>query len=155
MGSGCGTLQVRPVSREIARWFVEANHRHLQAPLSHKFSIGVEDGGGHLLGVLMAGRPVARGLDDGLTLEVTRCCTDGTENACSMLYGRARAAAKALGYRRLVTYTLVTEPGESLRGAGFERVGDVVKARPWSCKSRPRDDKGPLIDRQRWEIRFE
>ena len=39
--------------------------------------------GDRLCGVAICGRPVARYLDDGLTLEILRCCTDGTYNACS------------------------------------------------------------------------
>jgi len=76
--------------------------------------------------------------------------TDGTRNACSMLYGAAWRAAKALGYRKLITYTLASEPGTSLRAAGWSVVGEV-RGRSWSCASRPRVDKHPLQDKLRWE----
>lgn len=71
----------------------------------------------------MVGRPIGRYLDDGLTLEVNRCCTDGTKNACSMLYGAAWRAAKALGYKHLITYTRQSESGASLRAAGWKNDG--------------------------------
>jgi hypothetical protein len=96
------------------------------------------------------GRPVARHLDDGWTVEVNRVATDGTRNACSMLYAASWRAARAMGYRRMVTYTLDTEPGTSLRAAGWKIVGEVT-ARSWSCPSRPRVDKSPHQGKLRWE----
>ena len=105
-----------------------------------------------LVGVAVVGRPVARMLDDGHTLEVVRVATDGSPNACSCLYAAAWQAAKALGYRRLVTYTQESESGASLRAAGWR----VVAARPptpgWSRPSRPRPDHGvDRIARLRWQ----
>lgn len=99
----------------------------------------------------MIGRPVARHMDDGFTLEVNRVATDGCDNACSALYGAAWRAARALGYRKLITYTLASEPGSSLRGAGWTVVGEV-KGRSWSCTTRPRADHHPTTDKLRWEI---
>lgn len=98
----------------------------------------------------IVGRPVARGLQDGWTAEVTRVATDGTPNAPSALYGACWRVARALGYRRLVTYTLATEPGTSLRAAGWRVVGEV-RGRSWSCASRPRVDRAPAQEKLRWE----
>ena len=117
-------LEIRPVDFQTAQSFVRENHRHNRPPVGHKFSIGCYMGG-VLVGVCMVGRPVGRYLDDGLTLEVNRCCTDGTRNACSMLYGAATRAAKALGYKRLVTYTLKSEPGTSLRASNWSCDGEA------------------------------
>jgi hypothetical protein len=103
-----------------------------------------------LHGVAIVGRPVARHLDNGWTVEVNRTCTDGTANANSMLYGAAARAARALGYRRLITYTLKSESGASLRGAGWHVVGER-DGRSWSCPSRPRTDKHPLEAKLLWE----
>jgi len=111
-------LDIRPIEYGVARSFVEIHHRHNKPPAGHKFSIACYDGE-RLCGVAMVGRPVGRYFDDGLTLEVNRCCTDGTRNACSMLYGYAWKAARGLGYKRLVTYTRESENGASLRAAGF------------------------------------
>lgn len=111
-------LELRPISFRDAQEFVRENHRHNKPPVGHKFSIGVYDGD-RLCGVCMVGRPIGRYLDDGLTLEVNRCCTDGTKNACTILYGAAQRAAKALGYKRIVTYTLESENGSSLRASNW------------------------------------
>jgi hypothetical protein len=103
-----------------------------------------------VVGVIMVGRPVARHLDNGKTLEVTRCCTDGTKNAASKLYGAAWSAAKALGFRRLITYTLSSEPGTSLRAAGWKELYKTSGG-SWSVPSRPRIDKHPLGQKTIWE----
>ncbi|WP_326550148.1 XF1762 family protein [Micromonospora sp. NBC_01813] len=105
-----------------------------------------------LVGVAVVGRPVARLLDDGLTLEVTRVATDGTRNANSLLYAAAWQAARALGYRRLVTYTQDGESGASLRASGWRIVASRPPQPGWSRPSRPRVDHGTAdIARSRWE----
>lgn len=143
-------LLLVPISLRDASAFVAAHHRHHPAPRGGKFAIGVA-AGDDLVGVAIAGRPVARGLDDGFTLEVVRVAVlEGFRNACSMLYGAAWRAARAMGYRRCVTYTLDTEPGTSLRAAGWRVVGEV-RGRSWSCTSRPRMDRHPLQGKLRWE----
>ena len=111
-------LTLRPIDLSEARAFVQQHHRHNLPPPGHKFSIACYDGD-RLCGVAIVGRPVARRLDDGLTLEITRDCTDGTYNACSMLYGACVRAARALGYKRIITYTLESEPGTSLKASGW------------------------------------
>jgi hypothetical protein len=88
-------------------------------------------------------------MDDGRTLEVTRCCTDGTTNACTKLYGAVRRAAAALGYVRLLTTTGASEGGASLRAAGWEVLRETP-GRSWSVPSRPRDDKHELGPRTVW-----
>lgn len=116
------SLELRPISFAEASAFVKHNHRHNKPPVGHKFSISVYDDG-RLCGVAMIGRPVGRYLDDGVTLEVNRLCTDGTKNACTILYGAAWRAAKALGYKRIFTYTRESENGASLRAAGWTCEG--------------------------------
>lgn len=111
-------LELRPCDFQTARDFVKLNHRHNKPLIGHKFSIACYSGE-RLCGVCMVGRPVSRHLDDGLTLEVNRCCTDGTKNACTMLYGAACRAAKALGYKRIITYTRESEPGTSLKASNW------------------------------------
>lgn len=118
--------------------------------VGHKFSLAVADDANEVRGVVIVGRPVARGNDDGLSLEVTRLATDSCPNACSALYSAAWRATKALGYRRLGTYILASEPGTSLIAAGWRLVGEV-KGRSWSCESRPRVDRHPLQNKMRWE----
>jgi hypothetical protein len=112
-----------PLDFTTAADFVRQHHRHHTPPVGHKFSIGGMLGE-QLVGVVIVGRPVSRMRDDGLTLEVTRLATDGSPNACSFLYGAAARASFALGYRRIGTYILRTEPGTSLRAAGWKLIGE-------------------------------
>jgi hypothetical protein len=129
------------VKLDEANAFVAARHRHHKPVIGHLFSLGaVLDG--ELVGVAIVGRPVARMRDDGLTAEVTRLCTDGTKNACSFLYGAAARAAFALGFTRIGTYILASEPGTSLTGAGWRLIGQT-QGGSWSRKSRERTDKHP------------
>lgn len=128
-------LELRPCDYKTAIAFVGENHRHNKPPSGHKFSVACYEGE-RLCGVVMVGRPIARMLDDGMTLEVTRNCTDGTRNACTILYGAAIRAAKALGYKRIITYTLESEPGTSLKASNWAKDGSVA-GRDWNTPSRP------------------
>ena len=143
-------LTVVPCSLEEANAFVALHHRHHQPCPGHKFSIAVADEDSVIRGVAIVGRPVSRMLDDGWTLEVNRVATDGAKNACSMLYGSAWRAVKALGYKRLVTYTLPEEGGSSLRAAGWKLIGEAGGGR-WSRTNRPRVDLHPTQIKLRWE----
>lgn len=146
-------LRVVPVTFSDACAFVQMWHRHHQPPVGHKFSVGVATDDNTLRGVAIVGRPVARHLDDWLTLEVARTATDGTKNANSALYGTAWRAAKALGYRRLITYTQAGESGASLRGAGWSIVAHRPPRQGWATRSRPRAGHGnDNVARTLWEI---
>ena len=131
-------LELIPVSLKQANAFVEKYHRHHKASRGHKFSIGVSEGG-KLVGVCICGRPVSRYLDDGKTLEVNRLCTDGTRNACSILYGAAFRAAIAMGYERVITYILESEPGTSLKAAGYKCEG-TAGGFEWTGCRKPKDE---------------
>lgn len=149
------TLRVVPIGLREANRYVEQHHRHHGSVRGHKFSVAVRDETGELRGVAIAGRPVARQLDDGHTLEVLRVCTDGAPNACSMLYGAVRRTALAMGYSgdRVLTYTLADEPGTSLRAAGWHRDGER-KGGEWGRPGRPRETPNP--DRKvRWRAAAE
>jgi hypothetical protein len=142
-------LRIVPCTLSEATAFVDQHHRHNKPPRGGLYAVAVAEGE-KVRGVAITGRPVSRRLQDGWTVEITRCCTDGAHNACSMLYGACRRAALAMGYRRIVTYTLKSEHGTSLRAAGFVVVADV-RGRSWSCPSRPRVDQAPLQAKLRWE----
>lgn len=144
-------LELQPITFAEAAEYIRCHHRHHGPPISWKFGCAVNNGS-EIVGVITVGRPVARMLDDGYTVEVTRCCTDGTKNAASMLYAAAWRAARALGYQRLITYTTTEESGSSLRAAGF-RVLYQTRARSWAkdSKMRPRVDKHVIGQRQLWE----
>jgi hypothetical protein len=145
------SLEIVPISLAEANAFVDVRHRHHKPVPGAKFCVAVATENG-ICGVAIVGRPVARNSDDGWTLEVNRCCTDGTRNACSILYGAAWRAAKALGYRRLVTYTLPEEGGASLRGAGWKCIG-LRGGGNWNVPSRPRIDTAAELAGQKllWE----
>jgi hypothetical protein len=146
------SLRIVPVRFQDACGFIALWHRHHQPPIGHKFSLGVADEKDVLRGVAIVGRPVARYLDNGLTLEVTRTATDGTANANSILYGAAWRAAKALGYRRLITYTQQGESGASLRAAGWRVIAERPARSGWTTPSRPRTPTGTEgIPRTLWE----
>ena len=139
-----------PLDLNEANAFVARHHRHHRPVVGHKFSIGAVMGD-EVVGAVIVGRPVSRRLDDGLTLEVTRLCTDGTRNACSFLYGAAARAAFALGYKRIGTYILKSERGTSLAAAGWRLIGETP-GRSWSVPTRPRVDTHPLEPRLRFEL---
>ena len=141
-----------PLSFARAKDFINKNHRHHKAPQGHKFSIGLCDDEGELIAVAIVGRPVARMLDNGLTAEVTRLCTLGHKNSCSRLYGAAARACRAMGYNRIVTYTLASESGSSLKGAGWI-AEQVAQGSLWDRPSRPRTTDNPtvqMMSKTRW-----
>lgn len=112
-------LSLRPVTFAEAKAFIALVHRHNVPPVGWKFGVGVENEQGELVGVAVAGRPVARKLGNGRVLEITRVATDGTRNANSMLYGAMVRAARALGWSECITYTLFSEDGASLKASGW------------------------------------
>lgn len=141
-------MKAIPISREDACAFVDRLHRHHESVTRDKFRLAAEHGG-KIVGVIQVGNPVARALCDGFTLEVVRCCTDGTKNACSFLYSAAARIAKELGYRKIITYILDSESGDSLRASGWFKEANI-KGHAWGCPSRPRTTTAPTCDKQRW-----
>ena len=111
-------MNIRPITFRQASDFINKYHRHHKATVVHKFSIGLFDED-QLVGCAVCGRPVSRHLDDGVTCEINRLCTDGTKNACSMLYGACCRIAKEMGYERIITYILESENGASLKASNF------------------------------------
>ena len=153
------SLEIRPITLKEANLYVARLHRHNMPTNGHKFSVACYDGE-RLCGVAIAGRPIARNLDDGMTIEICRVCTDGTRNACSILYGACARCAKAMGYKKVVTYTLESESGASLKASGFTNAG-YAGGGTWSVPSRPREiaqitlfgeqEKYPICKKIRWE----
>jgi hypothetical protein len=151
---------LRPCELSEASAFVTRLHRRHRKPVGHRFSLkSVLDG--VTVGVVIVGRPVSRHQQDGETVEITRLCTDGTANACSFLIGAAKRAARALGYRRMISYTLDSEPGAAWKASGMEQTGTVSGA-AWKHTAYDvaplfgvnRNNDHPLCDKRRWEIRL-
>ncbi|MBM9401528.1 hypothetical protein JUN65_08005 [Gluconacetobacter azotocaptans] len=140
------TIEIVPLTIKAARAFVTAHHRHNKAPQGALFAVGAASETG-LVGVATIGRPVSRLMQDGTTAEVTRVCVlDGSpKGTCSALYGAAWRAARALGWRRLITYTLQSESGSSLRGAGWRVLAERAANRADGWQSRPGRDKQCVV----------
>jgi len=147
-------MMLVPISISGAKQYVARWHRHSEVPRSALFALAcyVPDAI-EPCGVALVGRPKARALQDGFTCEVVRVATDGRRNACSFLYGAAKRAAQALGYKRVITYTLARESGASLRAIGAAPVA-TVRGRSWDSRSRRRTDKtsAQRADKVRWEL---
>lgn len=146
------TLELQPITISEAKIFIAKYHRHHPAPVGAKFAIAVASEG-ELAGVVTVGRPVARMLDDGWTLEVTRVCTiNGFKNTASMLYGAAWRATRAMGYKRLISYILKEEQGISLVAAGYREIG-LAGGGTWNRRQRIRVDKHPIAQKKLFEIK--
>jgi hypothetical protein len=146
-------IELVPLTQREAKAFVERHHRHSVVPRGCVGQVGITTDGETVCGVAMWGRPVNRVLDaDPYTAEVLRVCVlEDVRNGCSKLYAACWQAARGAGYRRLITYTLKSEPGSSLRAVGARVIGEV-KARSWDTPSRPRVDRDERQDRLVWEI---
>ena len=143
-------LTVRHMELADANAYVTEYHRHHKAVRGPRFSLACYEAG-RLCGVAIVGRPRSRWINQRTTVEVLRLCTDGTQNACSKLYGACRRAAKALGYDRLITYILEDEDGKSLLASGFSYCY-TNKGGSWNQPGRPRTDKAPVCPKQLYEI---
>lgn len=144
---GGAKLEIRPISLKAANRYVEKYHRHHKATAGHKFSICACKGE-EIVGVAICGRPVSRYMDDGTVIEINRLCTNGTKNACSVLYGACSRIAKEMGYRKIVTYILESENGASLKASNFiceGRAGGEM----WTGE-RKRDNGVPKEMKTRW-----
>lgn len=142
-------MKTVPISLKEANAFVE---KYDELPPVHrdKFRIGCISDDGHLCGVIQAGRPLSRHLDDGTTLQIVRWCTDKTPKTEKFLFVRMLRIAKIMGYKRVVMYTQLEESSEyNLKSLGWEQ-DMIVKGHTWDCPSRPRANKAPICDKQRW-----
>lgn len=144
-------MDIRPITFRQASDYINQHHRHHRATVGCKFCIGLYEGE-KLIGCAVCGRPVSRYLDDGLTCEINRVCTDGTRNACSMLYGACCRAAKAMGYRQIITYTLESESGTSLKASNFLDDG-IAGGEIWTG-NRKRNNGVPQEKKRRWRRVF-
>ena len=142
-------MKIRPATLKEANEYVQKFHRHHKPTTGHKFSIKLVDSDGDIVGVAICGRPVSRYLDDGVTLEINRLCTNGERNACSMLYGACVRIAKNMGYDRVITYILASEDGASLKASNFICEGEAG-GEVWTGKRSGRDNGVPKEKKTRW-----
>lgn len=140
-------MEIRPITLRCASDFITLHHRHHPPTVGCKFAIGLFDAE-KMVGCAVCGRPVSRHLDDGLTCEINRLCTDGTRNACSMLYGASSRVAKHMGYKKIITYILQSENGASLKASGFICEG-VAGGTHWTGQ-RNRNQQIPQEMKTRW-----
>lgn len=142
-------MKAIPIELKAANAYVAENHRHLDPVHRDKWRLAAVDDSGKIIGVVQAARPTARYLDNGMTIDIVRCCTDGTRNACTFLLGRAERIAKAMGYSKMISYILESETGVSYKAAGWHKEADTI-GHDWSCPSRPRKTTAPTCNKQRW-----
>lgn len=152
-------LKAKPISLTESNVFVAEHHRHHLPVTRDKFRVACEVDG-KIVGVANVGNPVAQKLCDGYTLEVTRCCTDGTKDVCSFLYSRCARICKEMGYKKIITYILETEDGTSLKASGWHLDKENAGGVSWNVPSRPREveihtlfgtvEKYPICLKQSW-----
>ena len=140
-------MEIRPITFREACDFINKEHRHHRPTVGCKFAIGCYKAE-KLVGVAVCGRPVSRRLDDGRTVEINRVATDGTKNACSMLYGACCRIAREMGYKRAITYILQSEPGTSLKASSFVCEGEAGGTH-WTGE-RDRGQQIPAEMKTRW-----
>ena len=148
-------MRIIPFTLRKANEFVKLHHRHSKTVVGCKFSIAAISEAGDVIGIAIVGRPVARKLDDGLTGEIVRTCTDGTKNVNSFLYGACARIWKEMGGKKIITYTLETESGISLKASGFKHIDTtkaVSKGKGWTNrKNREWQPKVHSLKKYRWE----
>ena len=140
-------FRIKPITFATACEFIKTHHRHHRPTVGCKFCIGLFDYN-KMVGCAVCGRPVSRYLDDGLTCEINRLCTDGTKNACSMLYGASCRVAKEMGYKKVITYILESENGASLKASNFICEG-IAGGKNWTGKRNKGQDI-PAEMKTRW-----
>jgi len=142
----------KAVELREANRFIELFHRHNKPVTRAKFQIGMTCDG-ELIGIGIAGRPVARHLDDGKTLEVLRTCIkEGHPNACSKMYARLKRIGLLLGFERVITYTLQREAQSSLKAIGA-KIAAEVKPQEWNRPNRHRTSQKVYTEpKWRWQL---
>lgn len=144
---------IAPITLKEANAFVTANHRHHDSVTGCKFAIGLYKtvkGEDNLIGVAICGRPVSRHLDDGFTLEINRLCVTEQGNCCSMLYGACSRIAKEMGYKKVITYILESEPGTSLKASSFVLEDERCGGKNWTGCRKRKNNTVPEELKQRW-----
>lgn len=145
-------MKIIPITLKVANEFVLRYHRHNKSVVGSRFAIGLTRDC-ELVGVAICDRPISRHLDNGLTLEVYRVCTDGTKNATSMLYSRCKRIGQLMGYEKIITYTLQSESGSSLKAIGAQ-IEKNIEGRQWNDSEKVKRTKQAVSEemKYRWAI---
>jgi len=136
------SIQAVRVELKEANAFIDVTHRHHKPVRGHRFSIGAECGG-KLVGIATIGRPVAPKTDKKHIAEVTRLASNGSKNVCSFLYGKAARIARELAFKKIQTFVLLSEPGTSLKAAGWVCEGKTGDGDWTNRPGRSSDNAGP------------
>lgn len=139
-------LRAVPLTRDQANAYITQYHRHHRRVSGHRFIVGAQRGE-ELVGVMVAGRPRARMIDQYKHLEVNRLCSAGAENVCSFLYARAARIAREAGFQSIFTAILDSESGVSLKAAGWHRAY-MTSGGSQDRPSRRRVDVAPTCPKQ-------
>lgn len=142
-------MKIVPLTLAQANELVRTLHRHHQPARGHRFSLGCLDDD-RLVGAAIVGRPVSRMVDPYRVAEVVRLVTDGTKNVCSFLYSASARVAREMGFVKIQTYILESEPGTSLRASGWV-LEDTTSGGNWNHGRRKgRREDQPMVSKQRW-----
>ena len=150
-------LSLKPIGMKEANEFVAQFHRHNhEVRFGPRFAISVVDASDEVWGVAIVSHPVTRALNDnGYCAEVRRVCTkpNAPWGCCSMLYSACWRVWKNMGGRRMVTYTLQSESGASLKSANWKRVaaskGHKV-GQSWDTHPRKAKVDGTVTPEPKW-----
>lgn len=146
-------LLMKPITFKQANDFIKQYHRHNTIVQGCKFCVSAVDENGVICGVAITGRPISRMLDDGYTCEIVRLCTNGTKNCCSKLYAACCRISREMGYRKCITYILMSESGASLAASGFKLVAENCGGYKWTGKryQNKRQSERPAEYKKRYE----
>lgn len=146
-------MKFAPIGLRAANEFVRQHHRHNKPVRGHKFALALHKDN-IMIGVAIAGRPLARSLDNGKNLEVLRVCViEGNKNACSKLYARIKRIGQLMGYEKVITYTLKTESQSSLKAILATPVSFEAGGQSWNHGKRKRQEQTISMERKiRWEL---
>ena len=145
------SLRVVPLTLKQANELVAQLHRHHKPVMGHRFSLGAMTETGALCAAVIVARPVARGVDWRTVAEVNRLVSDGTTNACSFLYGAAARVCREMGFAKIQTYLLDTEPAITMKASGWKLAAITAGGQWTGTNGKPRRQDQPTNPKQRWE----
>lgn len=158
-------IELRPITRDLANDCVRRWHRHHKPVRQRVLSVGafIE---GEIVGAAIVEPAKAEALSKNGVFEVTRlACRGGgatlnghVDGVASKLLGAAWGAMRAMGCRRMCSYTRLDESGVCYRAAGWVAVA-FSKGEAWDHGNKADrwlpglySPTTEVVDRVRWEI---